>query len=87
MIIKSFKASLKMKWVQSYLNTVNKGKWKVFFDYYLEKCGGKLVFLCKLKQKDASRLQIRALFLKEIAEYWSNLNYGEKNSAFESTCQ
>ena len=28
--IKSFKASLKMKWVQSYLNIENKGKWKVF---------------------------------------------------------
>ena len=33
--IKSFKASLKMKWVQSYLNTENKGKWKVFFDSHL----------------------------------------------------
>ena len=29
--IKSFKASLKMKWVQSYLYTENKGKWKFFF--------------------------------------------------------
>ena len=33
--IKRFKSSLKMKWVQSYLNTENKGKWKVFFDSYL----------------------------------------------------
>ena len=49
-----------MKWVQSYLYTENKGKWKVFFDSYLEKCGRKLVFLCNLK---------------EIVEYWSNSNY------------
>ena len=28
--IQSFHASLKTKWVQSYLNTENKGKWKVF---------------------------------------------------------
>ena len=82
--VKSFKASLKMKWVQSYLNTENKGKWKVFFDYYLEKCGGKLVFLCKFKQKDASHLKIRDLFLKEIVEYWSNSNYSE-NPVFQST--
>ena len=87
--IKSFKASLKMKWVQSYLNIENKGKWKVFLllFYFFFYCGGKLVFLCKLKQKDASHLKIRDLFLKEIVEYWSNLNYGEKNPAFESTCQ
>ena len=26
--IHSFNASLKIKWVQSYLNTDNKGKWK-----------------------------------------------------------
>ena len=73
-----------MKWVQSYLNIENKGKWKVFFDYYLEKCGGKLVFLCKLKQKDASHLKIRDFFLKEIVEYWSNSNYSE-NPVFQST--
>ena len=51
--IRSFNASLKTKWVQSYLNTENKGKWKAFFDYYLERYGGKLLFLCNLKQKDA----------------------------------
>ena len=39
--IQSFNASLKTKWVQSYLNTENKGKWKVFFDYCLERYGGK----------------------------------------------
>ena len=38
--IQSFNASLKMKRVQSYLNTQNKGKWKVFVDYYLESYGG-----------------------------------------------
>ena len=73
--IKSFKASLKMKWVQSCLYTENKGKWKVFFDSYLEKCGRKLVFLCNLKQKDASQLKIKDRFFKEIVEYWSNSNY------------
>ena len=33
--IQSSNASLKMKWVQIYLNTEDKDKWKVFFfDYY-----------------------------------------------------
>ena len=54
-----FNASLKTKWVQSHLNTENKGKWKVFFDYYLERYDGKLLFLCNLKQKDASQLKIK----------------------------
>ena len=82
--IKSFKASLKMKWVQSYLNTENKGKWKVFFDSYLQRYGRKLVFLCNLKQKDASQLKIKDPFFKEIVEYWSNSNYSE-NPVFQST--
>ena len=46
--IQSFNASLKKKWVQSFLNRENKGKWKVFFDYQLERYGGKLLFSCKL---------------------------------------
>ena len=60
--IQSFNASLKMKWVQSYLNTENKGTWNMFFDYYLERYSGKLLFLCNLKQKDASRLKIKDPF-------------------------
>ena len=83
--IQSFNASLKTKWVQSYLNTENKGEWKAFFDYYLKRYGGKVLFLCNLKQKDASQPKIKDPFLKEIVEYWSNLNYSE-NPVFKSTC-
>lgn len=32
--IQSFNESLKMKWIQGYLNEENKGKWKRFFDHY-----------------------------------------------------
>ena len=46
-----------------------------FFDSYLEKYGRKLVFLCNLRQKDASQLKIKDRFFKEIVEYWSNSNY------------
>ena len=84
--IQSFNASLKMKWVQSYLNTENKGTWNMFFNYYLERYGGKLLFLCNLKQEDASQLKIKDPFLKEIVEHCSNLNYSEKTPLFESTC-
>ena len=57
-----------------------------FFDYYLKRYGGKLLFLCNLKQKDASQLKIKDSFLKEIVEHCSNLNYSEKNTLFKSTC-
>ena len=57
-----------------------------FFDYYLERYGGKLLFVCNLKQKDASQLKIKHPFVTQIEEYWSNLNYREKDPLFESTC-
>ena len=55
-----------------------------FFDYYLERYGRKLLFLCNLKQKDASQLKIKHPFLKEIVEYWSVLNYSVKKNQFLS---
>ena len=42
--IRSFNESLKMKWIQGYLNNDNQGKWKLFVDYFLRKYGGKAVF-------------------------------------------
>ena len=84
--IQSFDASLKTKWVQSYLNTEYKGKWKALRLLLRERYGEKLLFLCNLKQKDASQLKIEDPFLKEIVEYWSNSNYREKNPVFVSTC-
>ena len=70
--------------VQSYLNTKNKGKWKAIFDYYLEKHGGKLLFLSNSKQQDTLQLIIKDPFLKEIVEHWANLINREKNLEFES---
>ena len=78
--------SLKIKWVQSYLNTDNKGKWKSVFDYYLKKHGGKLLFQGNLKKQDIPLLDIREPFLREIAEQWTNINFTEKNLDFNSSC-
>ena len=71
--IHSFNASLKIKWVQSYLNTDNKGKWKSVFDYYLKKHGGKLLFQGNLKKQAIPLLYIREPFLRETAEKWTNI--------------
>ena len=45
--IRDFNTSLKVKWLQGYLVLNDKGKWKVFFDYYLEMYGGKLLILSR----------------------------------------
>jgi len=80
----SFNKSLKMKWVQSYLNEVNHGKWKLFLDFYLQKYGGKLVFLSNRKPQDVHQLLLKDPFLREIIEHWTNLNYREENRDFNS---
>ena len=68
--IQSFNESLKMKWIQGYLNEENKGKWKLFFDHYLGKYGEKLLFRSNLKQQDSTLLNLKDPFLKEIIQYW-----------------
>ena len=82
--IRSFNESLKMKWIQCYLNNDNQGKWKLFVDYYLQKYGGKAVFLSNLKPQDVLQLNLKDPFLREIIEHWTNLNYREKNLDFNS---
>ena len=84
--IHSLKASLKIKWVQNYLNTDNKGKWKSVFDYYLKKHGRKLLFQGNLKKQDIPLLDIRQPFSREIAEQWTNINFTELNLDFNSSC-
>ena len=82
--IRNFNTFLKVKWLQGYLDSDNKGKWKVFFDCYLERYGGKLLILSNLQQRDAKQLVIQDPFVKEVIEYWTTINYCEKNLEFES---
>ena len=82
--IQSFNKSLKMKWVQGYLNDDNYGKWKLFLDFHLRRCGGKLVFLSNLKPQDVPQLNLRDPFLREIIEHWTALSYKEKHLDFNA---
>ena len=83
--IQSFNQSLKMKWVKGYLDDDNQVKWKSFFNYYLERHGGNLVFSSNLKWQDVPLLNLTDSFLTEIIEYWSTLNYRDENLDFFST--
>ena len=49
--IQSFNASLKMKWVQIYLNTEDKGQWKVFFLLLLGEIRRDIIVLVQFKTK------------------------------------
>ena len=79
--IQSFNKSLKMKWVQGYLNDDNHGKWKLFLDFHLQRCGGKLVFLSNLKPQDIRDLlnqdQTFLSYNAFVAKYNIKTNYLE----------
>ena len=62
-----------MKLIQGYLNEENKGKWKLFFDHYLGKYGGKLLFRSNLKQQDSTWLNLKNPFLKKSYSTGQNL--------------
>ena len=83
--IQSFNQSLKMKWVKGFLDDDNQAKWKSFFNYYLERQGGNLVFSSNLKRQDVPLLNSTDPFLTEIIEYWPTLNYRDENLDFFST--
>ena len=75
--IQSFNASLKTKWVQSYLNTENTCKWKAFFDYYLETYGGKLFTFLKESVEYWSNLRA------DVSKYRPEV-YKSKNRKFSN---
>lgn len=84
--IQSFMEFLKMKWIQGYLkNEENKGRWKLFFDHYLGKYGGKLLFRSNLKQHDSTLINLKEPFLKEIIQHWTKFNFKDENLDFAST--
>ena len=47
----------------------------LFFDFYLSKFGGKLVFTSNLARKDAKSLDVKDTFLQDFIELWSDFNY------------
>ena len=52
----SYNKYLKLVWVKKYLDAENMGKWKLFFEEELEKCGGKLLFSGNLNKKDTMEI-------------------------------
>ena len=82
--IQVFNLALKAKWVQKYLDSSNKGKWKLFLDFFLAKCNINLLITGNLNVNDAASLEIDDLFTKELVEIWSSLNFKKQPSDFSN---
>ena len=70
-----FNKALKITWILKYISDESLSKWKSFFDFYLSKFGGKLVFTSNLARKDAKSLDVKDTFFQVLIERWSDLNY------------
>ena len=61
-----FNGALKAKWIQKYLDSSNKGKWKLFLNIFLAKCNANLLITGNLNVNDAASLEIDDPFTKEL---------------------
>ena len=83
--IQTFNRALKAKWIQKYLDSSNKGKWKLFLDFFLAKYNANLVLITgNLNVADAASLEIDDPFTKELIEIWSRLKFKRQPSDFSS---
>ena len=80
--IKTFNSSLKSIWIKKYLDIKNTGKWN-FFDFYLAKHGGKILFAGNLNLDDLRYLNIKEDFLKEVLHIWAEINFQNIPKDFE----
>ena len=72
----SFNKSLKTTWVKKYLDTTNKGKWKLLFDMELKNYGCENLSRGNLNVNDTKKMiKVTDPFLKEILEYWAETNF------------
>ena len=83
--IQIFNRALKSIWIQKYLDDNNTGKWKLIFDFYLSKQGGKHLFSGNLRAKDVQNLGLGNEFLNEILCIWAEINFQETLCDFQNS--
>ena len=82
--IRLFTQALKLNWVKKYLDTGNHAKWKLFFNLQLRDLGGGTIFKGNLHKKDLlAYFKVSDVFLQEILQTWSNINYEDNISSKE----
>ena len=82
--IQIFNRALKAKWIQKNLDSSNKGKWKLFLDFFLAKYNATLLITGNLNVNDAAALEIDDPFTKELIEIWSCLNFKKQPPDFSN---
>ncbi|KAL9958593.1 hypothetical protein ACROYT_G035627 [Oculina patagonica] len=73
--INKFNQSLKVSWIQKYLDPTNDGKWKFVFEDSLKKHGGRDIFTCNLHKDDIPTLGVCNPFVQEVLEAWAELHF------------
>ena len=81
--IKTFNRSLKSIWIKKYLDNSD-GKWKSYFDHYISKHGGKIIFFGNLNFNDIKH-NIKDEFLVEVLNIWVEINYKELREDFPNS--
>jgi len=56
--IQIFNRALKAKWIQKYLHSSNKGKWKLFLDFFHAKYSANLLITGNLNVNNSASLEI-----------------------------
>ena len=79
-----FSTAPSAKWIQKYLDSSNKGKWKLFLDFFLAKYDANLLITGNLNVTDAALLEIDDPFTKELIEIWSCLNFKKQPFDFSN---
>ena len=74
--LSSFNKSLKITWIQKYLDTSNHGKLKEFVELELGKHGGSLIFKGNLNKTDSLKtISVKNNVTRELLEIWSEANF------------
>ena len=91
MINDYFKGGLKMiklTWIKKYLDSSNKGEWKIFLDLKLGKNTGELVFAGNLSVKDTKiKFKNSDSFTKELLKIWAEVNFEHEINSKEQLFQ
>ena len=85
--IQSFNNSIKAKWIQRYLDPNDKGKWKLFTDFFLGNHDATALFSGNLKPEHVATLEIEDPYTKELVEAWCRLNFRGNTISFTNVRQ
>ena len=83
--IQTFNRALKSIWIPKYLDDNNTGKWKLIFDFYLSKQGGKHLFSGNPATKDFKNLGLGIQLLNEILYIWAEINFQQTLCDFQNS--